>query len=221
MSLVETVIVLAVGAILVSLSSAAVSSISGRTKNVRCLSRLRTLGTGVVLYSRDNNGDFPRSLHSAAGAGKTPWGKAILPYIGLAADPPDSEWERVFNVYYRCPADKNTSSNLWSYALNVYFELTPDGDDYEGSPATWRKVVNVDRPGATILMAEPKSVFYADHIMCHQWTSAKGATNAIDRLRHGGSSNYLFVDGHAEALSIGATYDPGNGMNRWNPALAK
>lgn len=220
-SLIEIVIVILIGAVLVALSSAALSSLSSRTKNVQCLSKLRSLGEAITLYSQDNGGELPRSLHSAAGVGKMPWGKAILSYLGQPANPSDLEWGKIFNTHYRCPVDKNTDPNLWSYALNVHFELTPDGDDYVGSPATWRKLVNIERPGATILLAEPKSVYYADHVMCHQWTSAKGASNAIDRLRHGRTSNYLFVDGHAESLTVESTFDPISGTNRWNPSLAK
>jgi len=220
-SLVETVVVLAVGTILILLSSAALSKLSSRAQNVQCFSTLRALGAAISLYSLDHGGEFPRSLHSAAGAGTLPWGKAVLPYLGLCQNPADAEWERLFQTHYRCPSDKNTGSSLWSYALNVHFELTPDGDDYEGSPQTWRRLSQVPRPAATILLAEPKAVHYADHIMCHQWTGTKGAANAIHQSRHGKTSNYLFVDGHVEPLSVGSTFDPKKGVNRWNPSLAK
>lgn len=219
-SLIETLVVIAMGAILVALISTSTSSAMQRAKATQCLSKMRSLGSGILLYTQDNNGELPRSLHSAMGASVLPWGRAILPYMDYPATPTTSEWASIFNKAYRCPSDKNRDVNIWSYALNVYFELTPDGDDYVGSPATWRRLQTVPRGSATILLAEPKTVYYADHIMCHQWTSLKGATNAVDTLRHSNKSNYLFVDGHVESLPIEGTYDPKTGLNRWNPSLA-
>lgn len=220
-SLLEMLVAIATGAVLMALIGTGVSSMRSKARNIQCLSRMRTLGAGILLYSQDNNGELPRSHHSAAGCGKPPWGKAIFPYTGLSGDLSDPAWTHTFNTHYRCPSDKNTSLTLWSYGLNVYFELTPDGDDYAGSPETWRRLVNIEQPGATILLAELKPVHYADHIMCHLWTSERGAVNAIDSVRHGKQSNYLFVDGHVEPLAIAATFDPGRGINRWNPSLAK
>lgn len=218
-TLIELMVVITVGAVLIALTAAGVSSVSNKAKQIKCLSRMRNLGIGILTYCQDN-GEFPRSLHSAAGAGVQPWGKAILPYLDLPSDPTDAEWKQIFNTYYHCPADKTTDPNIWSAALNVYFELDPGGDDYDGSPTTWRTPASVSCPGRTILLAEPKPVYYADHIMCHLWTTTKAASNAIDSSRHGKTSNFLFVDGHVESLPVEATFYPAKRINLWNPGLA-
>jgi prepilin-type processing-associated H-X9-DG protein len=57
--------------------------------------------------------------------------------------------------------------------------------------------------------------------MCHQWSKQAAALNAVDSLRHGKVSNYLFVDGHVESLRLEQTFDPAAGINLWNPSLAK
>lgn len=220
-SLIEMLVVIAVGSILVALVGTSATSSLQKAKTTQCLAKMRAIGSGILLYAQDNNGELPRSLHSAAAAQVLPWNRAILPYLEQPVSPTSTEWTDIFNKIYRCPTDKSRDVNLASYALNVYFELNPDGDDYEGSPATWRRQVSVPKPGATILLAEPKAVYYADHIMCHMWSSARGATNAVDTQRHAKKSSYLFVDGHVESLPIEATYDPATGVNRWNPSLAE
>ena len=218
-SLIELLVAVGVVTALVALLFPALRGASNRAREAQCLARMRALGSGITAYAQ-NEGEFPRSLHSAAGAGAEPWARAILPYLGSVTQPTDSEWRAVFERSFRCPADKNRGPELFSYGLNVYFELTPDGDDYDGSPATWRKPANVERPGATILLAEPKPVYFADHIMSHQWTSAAGASNAVDGKRHATRSNFFFVDGHVEALPVSATFDPAKKINLWNPGLA-
>lgn len=218
-SLVELLVSISVIALLAALIVPGVQSAIRKTKVTQCLAKMRNLGQGIQLYTLDNT-EFPRSLHSSAGAGQQPWAKAILPYMGFSASPSDAEWANLFEKVYRCPADKKKDVSIYSYALNVFFELTPDGDDYTGLPQTWRKPINVVRSSRTIMLAEPKPVYYADHIMCHQWTSANGAANAVDAKRHDGKANYMFVDGHVETLSIVATFDTAKGINLWNPSLA-
>jgi prepilin-type processing-associated H-X9-DG protein len=206
-------------AILTALIVPGVQSSIRKAENIQCLGKMRSIGQGIQLYTQDNE-EFPRSLHSAAGAGKQTWAKAILPYLGYTNTPSNAEWASIFEKLYRCPADPKKEASIYSYALNVFYELTPDGDDYTGSPQTWRKPINVDHGAKTILLAEPKPVYYADHIMCHQWTSAKGASNAVDGLRHDRKSNYVFVDGHVESLPVASTFDVSKGINLWNPSQA-
>jgi prepilin-type processing-associated H-X9-DG protein len=108
----------------------------------------------------------------------------------------------------------------YSYGLNVHFELDPEGDDYAGSPATWRRTAAVPHPSRTILLAECMPSLYADHFMCHQWSSLKAARTATAHTRHAGRSHFLFLDGHVERLPIESTFDPAKAVNRWNPSLA-
>lgn len=220
-SLVECLVVMVVGSLLALLIGSTASASLQKVKNSRCMNTMRNLSTGILLYAQDHGGEFPRSYHSAAGAGAEPWARAILPYLGCEGDTSEEAWRHRFEERYRCPVDKNRTPNIYSYALNVFFELTPDGDDYEGSPATWRKVFTVERASSTILLAEPRKVFYADHIMAHMWAGSAAAKNALDFARHEKRSNFAFVDGHIESLPVEATYDRSRGLNLWNPSLAR
>ena len=185
-----------------------------KSKNLKCTSMLRGIGIGILQYANDNNGEFPRSSHNAWALGRPQWSTAVLPYLNQHETPS----EAAFNQEFRCPANPNTSNAARSYALNVFFQLGP-GDLYTGSPSTWYTTITVPRPSRTVLVAENRGA--ADHFMSHQWTTAKGAATAVDSLRHGKTSNFLFADGHVESLPIGATFETAKGINLWNPSLAK
>lgn len=219
-TLVEILVVVAIIGVLFAMITAVARSSMTKAKDVQCLSRMRNVASGILQYSQEQ-GEFPRSLHTAAGARQPTWATAILPYIGVGEKPAGAAWDAMFEKLYRCPADTNHVSSIYSYAMNVYFELNPIGDDYTGSPMIWRRPASVTSPGATILLAEPQPVSYADHIMCHQWSTTRAVTNAVDTLRHGKKSNYAFVDGHVESMEGVDTFNPAKGINLWNPSLAR
>jgi len=210
-TLVELLVVIAVIALLAGLLLPALAGAKARAQAVICLGQMRQLGLAVRLYADDHGDEFPRSQHSAFAHGQLTWGRALAPQLG--ADP--IAWTNLLRTLYRCPADRRT--NGWSYGLNVYFELGPD-DDYEGKPLTWRHVGSVPRPSVTVLFAENASE--ADHIMPNFWTAARDAVDVASR-RHGRTSKYAFVDGHAEARSFGSIYEPTRQIDQWNPSLAQ
>lgn len=214
-TLVELLTVLAVGGFLLALGGTFASRSLKNAQNLRCLEKMRTLGSGIRLYSQDNDANFPRSIHSGG-----EWSVSIVPYLGNSENLSEDKSLTFFNTAFRCPAHKSTNFYIWSYGINVFFELG-SGDGYEGKPATWHKLINIERPGSTILLGELKGTLNHDHFMCHQWTSTATARSAVAYDRHSKKSNYLFVDGHAESLSVEATFDPVKNLNKWNPSKAQ
>ena len=219
-TLIELLVAVGVIAVLVALSLPALRGAGNAAAHAKCLNTMSQLGRGFSLYAADNDSVLPRSFHSAAAHRSPNWPTAIAPFLGIDADPSSQEWTTAFNKFFRCAADPNRGPYQYSYGLNVHFELDPDGDDYAGSPATWRRTTAVPHPSRTILLAESTSSLYADHFMCHQWSSLKAAKNPTAHTRHAGKSHFLFLDGHVEALRIESTFDPAKAVNRWNPSLA-
>jgi prepilin-type N-terminal cleavage/methylation domain-containing protein/prepilin-type processing-associated H-X9-DG protein len=217
-SLVEFLVVLAILALLAALSLASINRVLSRAREADCFSKMHGLGAAIAQYRADNQGMFPRSFHSAGAHREPGWATAILPYLAPSAE---EMTPALFNKYFRCPEHKETNPLVYSYAMNVHFELDPEGDDYVGSPQTWRRDVNVPSPSKTILLAEPRPVLFGDHLMCHQWSSTNAARNALAYNRHRGKSHFLFVDGHVERLGVTETFDPRRGVNLWNPSLAR
>ncbi len=52
------------------------------------------------------------------------------------------------------------------------------------------------------------------------WLTVADAENEVASQRHKQKSNYAFVDGHAAALKLSATFDPARKVDLWNPSLA-
>ncbi len=217
-TLVELMVVIAIVALLASLAAPALNRAGAAARGAQCMGRMRSLGLAVILCAQDRDGEFPRSSHSAYGHREPSWAKSILPYLDGPAAPTTAQWEEAQKRHFRCPEDRERTRGL-SYGLNVYFELDPGFDDYAGSPATWRRLASVARPSATVMLAELKTATSADHVMAHFWEGT-GEGAEVDGTRHGGRSNYVFVDGHAARLALRETFDPGTGLDLWNPGTA-
>lgn len=209
-TLVELLVALAILALLAGLVVPAVSGALNRAKATECFTRMRQLGTAVLLYTQDNQGRFPRSSHSAAANREEGWTTSLEPYLcGKKSD-----------GKFCCPCSASRTPGAHSYGLNVFFELDQKGDSYLGKPSTWHTLQQVPRPARTILFAEAPSAsggMAADHFMSHQWSSLQAVKNAVAHDRHAGKSNFLFVDGHAEPLTAAATF-AARDNNLWNPS---
>jgi prepilin-type N-terminal cleavage/methylation domain-containing protein/prepilin-type processing-associated H-X9-DG protein len=209
-TLIELLVVIAIIAVLASLLLPALARARESARATKCLSQMRQLNLGALLYAGDNEDTFPRSQHSAFAHGELPWGRAIAPALGSDV----TGWTNLLTGVYRCPTDRRPAP--WSYGLNVYYELGPD-DDYAGKPQTWRQVSQVPNPAATILFAESASS--ADHLMAHFWFMPQD-TDDLAAQRHRGRANYTFVDGHAEALTLDQVFAPPH-VDLWNPGKAQ
>jgi prepilin-type processing-associated H-X9-DG protein/prepilin-type N-terminal cleavage/methylation domain-containing protein len=220
-TLVELLVTVALIAVLTGVSVSSMRSTLRQANTVKCAATLKSLGTATVLYTQENQDQLPRSFHSAGAYRQPGWAASIAPFLSLPASQIETDWAGVFNSRFRSPADPATDPFIYSFGLNVHFELDPDGDDYQGSPSTWRRLFQTPTPSATILMGQTRPVKYGDHLMCHQWSGSQAAKNALNHAIHNGRANYLFLDGHVETLRAEDTFDPSRGINRWNPSLAR
>jgi prepilin-type N-terminal cleavage/methylation domain-containing protein/prepilin-type processing-associated H-X9-DG protein len=210
-TLIELLVVIAIIAILAALLLPALSRAKESARATQCLGQMRQLSLAVRLYADDHDDTFPRSMHSAATYRELPWGRGIAPYLGSTP----TAWTNLLPTLYHCSTDRRAGA--WSYGQNVYFELGP-GDDYAGSPATWRRMASVPKPVFTILQAENAGA--ADHIMPNYWVTLADASDVAAR-RHSGRANYNFVDGHAQARRLKDVFDPADQVDVWHPERAR
>jgi prepilin-type processing-associated H-X9-DG protein len=207
--LIELLVVLAIISLLAGLLLPAVMRARESGRAVYCLNQMKQIGMGIARFTDRHDGYFPRSQHSAFSRGELTWARVIAPELGSSA----TAWRDLLASVYRCPSDPRP--NTLSYGLNVYFELGPD-DGYEEE---WRRVASIPNPSATILLAENSSS--ADHIMPNFWATPQDADGDLAHRRHQQKANYLFVDGHVERRALAGVYDPANGIDAWNPAVAR
>ena len=213
-TLIELLVVIAIIAILAGLLLPTLAGAKSRASTAQCLSQMRQIGLATILFADDNEGELPRSSHSALGYGQLPWGYALVTYVrGTPFVRADSVWTNLFNTLYRCPKDTRRTTD-WSYGKNVYPELSAS----ETGGPTWSRLEQMPNPSATVLYAEKAGGSMADHIMAHFW--GDGGQPEVDRNRHQLKSNYTFCDGHAATLRFEETYDPSRQIDNWNPATA-
>ncbi|MBK7403504.1 MAG: type II secretion system protein [Phycisphaerales bacterium] len=240
-TLIELLVVIAIIALLVGVLLPALGKARAAARSVRCLSSLRDLGSAVTAYAQGHDETIARSQHSAGANRQGAWEQVHFAYFAgvdydyATGDPwwNDASWWAACREHYQCPFDRR--ENPWSnrslpfpipalsYGQNVYFELRAE----EIEPQLWagmktapyRRLPAIPNPVATVLFGELQDTSLTDHIMAHLWTQ-NGARPEVDDTRHGSNSGILYLDGHAGAGPLAETFDPGVGVDRWNPAAA-
>jgi len=193
-------LVVAVLGVLVSMAVPAVAGSRSMALQSKCLSNQRQIGTALLLYANDHDGEFPPTTHSTGSFHKErSWIYEVAAYLD------DVDAVRI------CPADtpkrQQSIRNLGatSYVLN---DLVFDDPNFN-------RLLKIPRPSQTMLLfilSESRAPSVTrDHIHGAEWTSWLSALNDIEPDRHRtgtrapnrlrGSANYLLADGHAENRS--------------------
>jgi len=211
-TLVELLIVIAIIGVLAGLLMPAAGSAIGAAQTTSCANNLRQIGLAVRLYGTHNDGRFPASGCPAAGEETKHWWLHALQSYGETA------------LAYRCPADAAPEETFldWEQTLpgdwksRRWTSYATNGRMDTATPY----LSEVRHASSCIYICEaPTHVRGADHVHPELWLSTQDVWNAVDYRRHQGRSNFLFVDGHVEALAIEDTWSPKQ-VNLWNPLRA-
>ena len=192
--------------ILAALMVPGIQNVRARAKSAKCLNHLRQIGAGFLLYAGENNQSLPLFINYNTNSW---WSDEINPYLGV-----ENGWG-TFNALYLCPAARwqdQPGAFTWNMSYCYGFCLTASG----------LKLPSISKPGKFFLVG--------DAVQVASWHSAasylrypenKNATPesydtdmATDnewgwiRYRHDKRANFVFADGHVEAVDRQAAGNP-------------
>lgn len=202
-TLIELLVVIAIIAILASMLLPALSRAKAAGGKAKCLSNLRQMGLGMLMYAEDSGGFIPR--------GNFPiWWQVFTPMLGGQSG---KDYTRV--RIYTCPNYPNKKQlicyvdNAWTFSSTkdktgseviglsrlsrfqtptetIYFA------DNENGP--WRPVIStLGVDGST----ELNDVWNPSHLPFSNNGKTVNPERRVARTRHGIGPNLLFFDGHA------------------------
>lgn len=197
-SLIELLVVVALVGLLTGMAFPAIQTGMGKARLTQDLSHLRQIGQGILLYAGENRGNLPPT----SCLGEPSWIGALRPYLGDQYD-----GIRISPLDPNREARKSAGGT--SYLINDEVDISYDR---AGNPRPGLlQNQNLISEGSKRLLLFPASRSKPageDHIhsgSMGRWHSLLAEINPdssgpVSRNRDGGSSAYLFADGHAEIL---------------------
>lgn len=206
-TLIELLTVIAIIGILAAILIPVVGKVRDSGRAAVCMSNMRQLTLGMLMYADENNGVLPTGSSAtgrSAQLNPTDWihwregerghlleHSALVPYVGGAFTP----------ELFRCPSDEHiangTIRNGYAYSFALNYHLA------EASQLGGR-IYNVRDPSRVIMMVEQDNP--PDETA---WMHSE----AVLTKRHGSKGHVTFVDGHVERVhphfaKHPANYDP-------------
>jgi len=187
-TLIELLVSLVIIMVLASLTFVIMGRMNEGVRSTQCMNQLRTIGMAARAYANNNEGVLPFTQHQARSRMGQSWVASLQPYADGT-------------VTFRCPSDPK-KDRLYSYAINDYLTPNPAGaKDLDFSISA-----RISMPMSTLLFGECAETYTgSDHF---HFSKAKSAAalksmfqSSVATQRHANVANYLFADGHVEALN--------------------
>ncbi|CAN5388199.1 hypothetical protein BH09VER1_BH09VER1_07710 [soil metagenome] len=195
-TLIELLVVVAIVGILAALLLAGISNVKDRANTVKCAANLKQIGAALFSYAADNNGQLIAGYEPAP---NTLWYNALEPYMG-GGDLDVNSTNRP--KWQECPSKQFKTFDRFSvgYGWNYTFFGTSWADSdytkwYYGYGA---RLSSIDKPSKVVIIGD--SMDLTNVTASYQNIYVYYAYDLFAR-RHSGKGNYLFVDGHTEALT--------------------
>ncbi|NMA19824.1 MAG: prepilin-type N-terminal cleavage/methylation domain-containing protein [Lentisphaerae bacterium] len=206
-TLIELLVVIAIIAILASMLLPALGRARSRATQISCLNQLKTAGTALHLYA-DEYQDFMMPMHAGSTYGVLSYKiwLQMLSYLNIVySDKAMFESSRK-TKRYMCPAvpvpesrwglNAGQDFGAYSWAMNMKLQTF-------NTWASLRRVSYVKKPSSALRIADTINGDLVNYTHAYNFDRNNGtaATQArFDFIRHGGSSNALFFDGHVKTL---------------------
>lgn len=204
-TLIELIIVIAIIGVLVGLLLVAVQAAREAARRTQDANNLRQVGLGIHLFCNNNRGHFPMSTHGGS-IGKS-WIFTLAPYLenvnSIRISPMDPK------------GDERIKNDGTSYVLNEYLCVPgPDQclsiDHLKSTHRTIMVFTVSDSKGTAVTEDHTHSRNWFKTPTAQTWTRILSdiqpdrfqgpATPKPPAMRNSGYANYLFADGHVEAI---------------------
>jgi prepilin-type N-terminal cleavage/methylation domain-containing protein/prepilin-type processing-associated H-X9-DG protein len=203
-TLIELLTVIAIIGILAAILIPVVGRVRESARGAQCLSNLRVLAQGALMWSQDNRNQIVPNQYQPPDRDATwrmYWINAIGPYVG---DP------RVDNnifvgyttdtrTFQHCPTGANdlaSTGRIWMRMTYGYNALRQDGN----FPSTMNRI---REPAGTIMFGDKVADLTDNPNALIQPPGRSATANQQLAYRHGNKANVVYFDGHTRALSIG------------------
>lgn len=204
-TLIELLVVIAIIGILASILMPSLAAARNQAKNVQCLSNLRSLGAGMMLYQCNNDGAFWPYQEN----GGYFWGKVIP--ITKKVDPRTSSFMTYVgynNAYLQCPMQPwgsyipqaGAKAQTTNYGYNAFSLIY-------GSTG-WKRNYQIRRPESLFVLNDsalywaPAGVSVLQNSTYLEPVKGNWVQTPTSHFRHLGKTNALCADGHAEAFGL-------------------
>ena len=211
-TLIELLVVIAIIAILAAILFPVFAQAREKARQATCLSNLKQIGLGVLMYAQDYDETMPVWCDYAGnyvkGAKDTFIYTRVRPYLKNIG-------------VYNCPSAPasflmfDELDNVWD-AKRTYFSRGSYAWNYYLADGPWCNCKDWVRP--VRLAAIPASASVVE------WADADGSTASPDwapqifRARHNGMMDLTFVDGHSRAMRPEQAFEKGpDKRHRWDP----
>ena len=205
-TLIELLVVIAIIAILAAILFPVFAQAREKARAVSCLSNLKQLGAGAVMYTQDYDEMYVPHCHRD---------------LSNLAEHPSAYWFEMLQPYVKnrqvliCPSHRgavggNGFVGNYGYLCDG-FTLDPANINYTGTPVGgYGSLADIQDPAQLVMLGESQSATCRVCPLYHNHATPAAPPVWPVQQRHNGGANYMFFDGHAKWMRYGQTLAPHN-----------
>jgi len=212
-TLIELLVVISIISLLAAILFPVFARAREQARKAACMSNLKQVGLGLMMYVQDNDERFPVSQLITPPAPDIYWYTAINTYV---------KNDQVFT----CPTAGKITRGSHGYGWNIGGTKMDNGFGYRSTTGNWFTpsgtgpvmLAQIEQPSTTIVVSDPASNGYTgngavaksygtlDYMPVLHGGQVGPFEGGIVPVAPGGGGNYLFADGHVKFYNASQTF---------------